>query len=200
MKHVCLTILGLGLSTALYASPPAHSNAGGNGGGASHSTENTVVLNGGSVDMEMSGFQQKHLDKTVLNLQTNSGNQKARIKGNDVEAVFEEGAVGDLNNVGVSANALGNVLNVSFAGDGASSLRAGDYTSPGEGLQMGSVSQELGLVSAQMNTGNQTARIRAHGEIDAEIDEGVVGSMSSATISATAVANSVSVNIGGVVK
>lgn len=187
MKHMCLTILGLGLSTALYAAPPAQTNEG-------------VVLNTGGTSMEMGGMDQFHLDKTVLNVQTNSGNQKARIKGDHVEAVIEEGATGDFNNVGVSANALGNVLNVSFAGNGSASFRSGDATPAGEELQMGTVSQELGLVSAQMNTGNQTARIRASGEIDAEIDEGAYGSLSSATISATAVANSVSVNIGGVVK
>ncbi len=141
-----------------------------------------------------------NIDNIVLNSQTNSGDNYAKVSSADtIKAGINGGVMGDFNSSSVTATALGNNLSVSSAGEASNQLQVGSFAS--DSAMMANVSQKtMVLASLQDNTASNTAQVIAGSNIGASIADSSSTSFSSAAVSATALGNNVSVNLGGVVK
>ncbi len=141
-----------------------------------------------------------NIDNIVLNSQTNSGDNTAKVSSADtIDAAIEMGVIGDFNSSAISATALGNNLSISSAGEGSNHSQTGSYASD-LAVMVNSDQKTLVLASLQDNTGTNQAQVIAGSNIGAGIAGGTSTSFSSAAVSATALGNNVSVNLGGVVK
>lgn len=140
-------------------------------------------------------------DVQVLNVQDNQGRQSVNIStGASLEVEVEGGATGDFNAASISGTAVGNSLSLNVAGETSSSKSEGGVAEVS--IQMGnSDGFDTFVSSVQTNSGDQYVSIDLGSEGYSEVNiEDMTGSFNTSSLSATSVGNSVSVNVGGVVR
>jgi len=140
-------------------------------------------------------------DVQVLNVQDNQGSQSVDIStGASLEVEVEGGATGDFNAASISGTAVGNSLSLNVAGETSSSKSEGGVAEVS--IQMGnSGGSDTFVSSVQANSGNQDVSVDLGSAGYSEVNiEDMAGSFNTSSLSATSVGNSVSVNVGGVVR
>jgi len=164
---------------------------------SNHITNNymrgNIVLNG-KADMKL----KKH-DVLVLNDQNFKGTNSSRVDATGIEVAVER-TNGNFNTASVSSTAVGNNLSVSVGNQ--------DISQSGKRRGLGNILNNNGkygatmVMSSQLNSGENSAMLlmnsnSVHQRPEVEIED-VAGSFNVASVSASAVGNSVSVNVANV--
>ncbi len=148
--------------------------------------------------MRKAGDMSGQLNNLVLNTQVNTGDNTANVSIQGLESNVDANTDIDLSSASVSATALGSNMSVNVAADETFSMRETTDTY----VDVEAINYEtrhLSLASLQTNSGNNTASVNAADLIKTDVSAGVYGSLTSGAVSASAIGNNVSINIGGIV-
>ncbi len=148
--------------------------------------------------MRTAGDMSGQLNNLVLNAQVNTGDNTANVNIQGLESNVDANTDRDLSSASVSATALGSNMSLNVAADKTVSTRTTTDTQ----LDVGAINHEtrhLSLASVQANSGDNTASVSAASLIKTKASGSAYGSLTSGAVSASAIGNNVSINIGGIV-